>query len=79
MSDKYISFCSSGSFATGVTVWSFSVYVYGIMLECAYATATCLPPNYPTSLLTGASPDFLNSHVRAAAAAVSIRTFAGRS
>lgn len=45
--------CGDNAFATGVTVWSSDIYVYGVMLECADVTSTCAPPNYPMDLLGG--------------------------
>ena len=47
------SYCGDDTFATGVTVWSSGGNVLGIVLECAYVTDTCAPPNYPTGLVEG--------------------------
>lgn len=45
------SYCDSGAFATGVTVWASSSFVYGVRLECAAVADTCSPPGYPASLV----------------------------
>lgn len=47
------SYCGDDTFATGVTVWTFAELVLGIVLECAYVTDTCAPPNYPSDLVEG--------------------------
>lgn len=57
------SYCGDGTFATGVTVWSSDGFVYGIVLECAYLTATCAPPNYPANLLEGTPLEMLKCDV----------------
>lgn len=51
------SYCGDSTFATGVTVWASSNFVYGVRLECAAITDTCAPPSYPASLVEGGSPE----------------------